>query len=256
MNDKGGIKMNPTIQTILNHRSIRKFKNKKLDSSTVSTLIDAARHTSSSNFMQSYSIISVNEPSLKQKIAAICNQDYVAESGHLFIMLVDQHRNQTIAKENGVNTDVLHSMDRFLVGVSDALLASQNIMIAAESMGLGGVFLGSILNEADQIIDLLQLPKLTFPILGIALGYPDQNPQLKPRLPKDMMHFKDRYPVYENLNEKLKDYDEIVHQYYDLRDANRRVDYFTKQISDGMNRKHPGRMKLLQHIQKQGFMLY
>lgn len=248
--------MNQTIHTIFNHRSIRKFKDEKLDEEMISKLVDAARHTSTSNFMQSYSVLSIHDEALKKEIAKVCQQNYVAESGHLFIMLADQHRNKQIAQENGQDTEVLHSMDRFLVAASDALLASQNMMIAAESMGLGGVFLGSILNEADQIIELLNLPELTFPILGIALGYPDQKPQIKPRLPQEFMHFQDSYPKYSNLNEKLADYDGIVHQYYDLRDANRRVDYFTKQITDGMNRKHPGRMKLLEHIQKQGFIHY
>lgn len=248
--------MNQTIETILKHRSIRKFKDKPLDKETVAMIVDAARHTASSNFMQSYSIISVTDKQMKKDIAKICKQAYVAESGHLFIMLVDQHRNAQIAKENGEDTSVLHSMDRFLIGVSDALLASQNMMIASESIGLGGVFLGSILNEADQIIELLDLPQLTFPILGIAIGYPDQSPQLKPRLPKAFMHFENHYPQLNNLNDNLKEYDEIVHEYYDLRDENKRVDYFTKQITDGMKRKHPGRMKLREHIQKQGFILY
>lgn len=58
----------------------------------------------------------------------------------------------------------------------------QNTVNATESMGLGAVILGSILNDAAQLIELLQLPKLTFPVLGLEVGYPDQEPQLKPRL--------------------------------------------------------------------------
>ncbi len=248
--------MNKTIETMLNHRSIRKFTEQKLDQETINTLVDVARHTSTSNFMQSYSIISVTDQDKKDKIAKVGNQEYIASSGHLFIMVVDQNRNKTIAQENGQDTEVLHSFDRFLIGASDALLASQNILTAAESMGLGGVVLGSILNQANEISEILDLPELVFPILGIALGYPDQSPQLKPRLPREHMHFENTYPKHENLNESLKEYDDIVHEYYDLRDANRRVDHFTKQITEGMDRKHPGRMKLLQYLQDKGFAKY
>lgn len=248
--------MNKTIQTMLNHKSIRKFKQQKLDKETINTLVDVARHTSTSNFMQSYSIISVNDEEKKQAIADISNQQYIADSGHLFIMVIDQNRNMQIAKENNQDTEILGKFDRFLIGASDALLASQNILTAAESLGLGGVVLGSILNQVDELIEILDLPKYVFPILGIALGYPDQEPQLKPRLPQSVMHFEDTYKIQENINEKLEVYDNVVHQYYDLRDENTRVDKFTKQITEGMNRNIPGRNKILELINMQGFAKY
>ena len=248
--------MNKTIETMLNHKSIRKFKAQKLDKETVNTLVDVARHTSTSNFMQSYSIISVNDEAKKQAIANISKQQYIADSGHLFIMVVDQNRNMKIAKENNQDTEILGKFDRFLIGASDALLASQNILTAAESLDLGGVVLGSILNQVDELIKILDLPKYVFPILGIALGYPDQEPQLKPRLPQSVMHFEDTYKVQENINEKLEVYDSVIHQYYDLRDENKRVDEFTKQITQGMNRNIPGRNKILELLKMQGFAKY
>ena len=248
--------MNKTIETMLNHRSIRKFKNKKIDNETIELLVDVARHTSSSNFEQSYSIISVMDQDKKQAIADISNQQYIADSGHLFIMLVDQNRNMQIAKANNQDTDILASFDRFQIGASDALLASQNILTATESMGLGGVVLGSILNNVEKLIEVLELPEYVFPILGIAIGYPDQEPQLKPRLPQSVMHFTDTYKPQENILENLELYDNVVHQYYDLRDENKRVDKFTHQITKGMNREIPGRLKLLDLLQKQGFAKY
>lgn len=246
--------MNQTIKTQLNHRSIRKFKDKPLDTETVSLLVDVARHTSTSNFMQSYSIMSITDENLKKEIAHICKQTYVAESGHLFIFLIDQHRNAQIAKEQALDVSVLETFDRFQIASSDALLAAQNVLIAAESLDLGGVFLGSILNQADEIIALLNLPKYVFPIIGLALGYPDQSPQLKPRLPQNVMHFENTYQTLDNYHDALGDYDEIVQTYYDLRDENRRVDAFTKQIEASMTRKPEGRMQLLTYLNQQGLL--
>lgn len=248
--------MNPTIQNQLNHRSIRKFKDIPLTSEEVNLLVDVAQHTSTSSFMQSYSILSVTDPEKKAKVAQIGNQNYIAECGHLFIMLADQHRNQLIAEEQGTDTEVLGSFDRFFVAATDAILAAQNIMVAAEAMGLGGVFLGSTLNQVDQLIEIFNLPEHVVPVLGIAIGHPDQAPQLKPRLPREVMHFENTYPKLENVCETLKDYDAIVHEYYDLRDANNRVDAFTTQIAKGMTRKHPGRMQLLKFYQGQAFIKY
>lgn len=248
--------MNPTIQNQLNHRSIRKFKDIPLTVDQVNLLVDVARHTSTSSFMQSYSILSVTDPEKKAKVAQIGNQNYIAECGHLFIMLADQHRNQLIAEEQNTDTEVLGSFDRFFVAATDAILAAQNIMIAAEAMGLGAVFLGSILNQVDQLIEIFDLPEHVVPVLGIAIGYPDHAPQLKPRLPRALMHFENSYPKLDNVCEALQDYDAIVHEYYDLRDANNRVDAFTTQIAKGMTRKHPGRMRLLKFYQRQGFIKY
>ncbi|HCT62966.1 MAG TPA: NADPH-dependent oxidoreductase [Erysipelotrichaceae bacterium] len=248
--------MNSTIQNQLNHRSIRKFKDIPLTPDQINLLVDVARHTSTSSFMQSYSILSITDPEKKAKVAQIGNQNYIAECGHLFIMLADQHRNQLIAEEQDTDTEVLGSFDRFFVAATDAILAAQNIMIAAEAMGLGAVFLGSILNQVDQLIEIFNLPEHVVPVLGIAIGHPDQAPQLKPRLPRDIMHFENTYPKLENVCEALKDYDAIVHEYYDLRDANNRVDAFTTQIAKGMTRKHPGRMQLLKFYQGQGFIKY
>ena len=248
--------MNPIIQKQLNHRSIRKFKAEKLTAEQISTLVDVARQTSTSSFMQSYSILSVTDPEKKAKVAQIGNQTYISDCGHLFIMLADQNRNQRIAEEQNTDTDILGSFDRFFVAATDATLAAQNMMLAAESMGLGGVFLGSILNQVDQLIEIFDLPEHVVPVLGIAFGYPDQEPTLKPRLPREVMHFENSYPKLENVCASLKEYDAIVHEYYDLRDSNNRVDEFTVQIAKGMIRKHPGRMQLLKFIQSQGFIKY
>lgn len=247
--------MNQTIETLLNHKSIRKFKEKPVSAEIIRTLVEVAQHTSTSNFMQSYSIIGITDPQVKAKIAKIGNQPYIAESGHLFILVVDQHRNAQIAKENGVeDVSVSGSMDRFMIGYSDALLATQNMIVAAESLGLGAVCLGSILNDAKEMIQLLKLPEYTFPVLGLAIGYPDQEPQLKPRLPMEVIYHENEYQQTSDFSEELVAYNTEVETYYDLRDANKRIDSFSKQITGSMSRKPAGRMALLEYLKEQGFL--
>ena len=93
--------------------------------------------------------------------------------------------------------------------MQDATLAIQNMMNAAESMGLGAVLLGSINNQPKELIKVLDLPKMTYPVLGIQVGIPDQEPQLKPRLPLDKIVFENEYPKDFQLSD-LKEYDEVV----------------------------------------------
>ncbi len=242
---------NETIHTQLEHRSIRSFTAEKLTQEQVETLIAVAQHTASSSFLQAYSIIGVTDEAKKEILAEIAKQPYVAEASHVFLMVVDQHRNQQIATENQQDASVVSSMDRFMQGYADALLAAQNIVIAAESLKLGTVFLGSLLNNAPKLIELFHLPEYTFPVLGIAIGYPNQKPQLKPRLPKKFVYHENEYIPQKDLVEALHEYDKVVTTYYDLREANKRVDSFTNQVTKGMKTQNPIRAQLLSQIQKQ-----
>ena len=128
------------------------------------------------------------------------------------------------------------------------------MVVAAESLGMGTVFLGSLHNDAQQIIDLLELPEYTFPAVGLAVGWPNQEPQLKPRLPKDIMYMENHYQVLENPLKNIESYDEEITGYYDTRDLNHRVDRFSKQVADKMESLPPKRLALLEVIQQQGFL--
>lgn len=146
-------------------------------------------------------------------------------------------------------------MDRFFQGWTDSCLAAQNLTNAVESEGLGAVFLGSILNDTDKIIEILKLPKLTFPVVGVAFGYSNQEPQLKPRMDMNLRLFENEYKEFENYMEEIEDYDEEMQTYYDLRDANRRVDSFSKQVIDKLENVLENRIKILNSAIKQGFDL-
>ena len=222
--------MNETIKTQLNHRSIRQFKPVALAQEEVNLLVDVARHAPTSNFRQAYSIISITDEKLKEQIAEIANQPYIPNTGHLFVFVVDQRRN--------------------------TLIAAQNMVVAAESLGMGTVYLGSILNDNAKLSELLKLPKYVYPAVGLAVGWPDQEPQLKPRLPRHVIHMENYYKDLENPLAELKDYDAEVHEYYDLRDLNNRVDEFTTQIAKTMDKSVANRANTLKDLQKQGFFIY
>ncbi|MCO7175768.1 oxygen-insensitive NADPH nitroreductase [Sporolactobacillus kofuensis] len=249
--------MNETIKQLLNHRSIRSFTDQQIPQEQVNLLIRAAQHASTSNFFQQYSIIDVTDPAKKQALAKIGNQHYIAEAARLFVLVVDLHRNAKIAEAKGQQTDILGSTDFFFRAFSDTVIAAQNIVVAAESFGLGAVYLGSILNDPQAVIDLLKLPKYTFPAFGMAIGYPNQSPQLKPRLPQENVYFENEYHSAEHPLEDLKAYDHDVNQYYDLRDANRRVDTFTNQIAKAVSGKQSeNKKKMMDTLKGQGLFTY
>ncbi|QQK06969.1 NADPH-dependent oxidoreductase [Miniphocaeibacter halophilus] len=248
--------MNDTIKTQLNHRTIREFKEKEVPENLLEKFISVIQRTASSTGMQTSSVIRVTDNNIKKQIAEVCKQEYVGRAPELFIFIVDAYRNNRIAEDKtGSKFSASHDMDRFFQGWTDSCLAAQNLTNAVESEGLGGVFLGSVLNDTDKIIEILKLPELTFPVLGVAFGYPNQEPQLKPRMDMNLRVFENEYKKFDNYMEEIKDYDEEMQTYYDLREANRRVDSFSKQVIGKLENVLENRAKILNSAIRQGFDL-
>lgn len=168
---------NETIASQLAHRTIRAYKDQPLTEEEVTTLMDVARHTATSSFLQSCTVLHITDPTVREAIGAASGQPYVGGTkGDLFIFVADLYRNSRIRAEQGVSSEALGSINLFLTALEDALLAAQNVVVAAESMGLGTVYLGSILADPRPVVEALELPKLTFPIVGLLVGHPDQEP--------------------------------------------------------------------------------
>lgn len=246
---------NATIDQQVNHRSIRKFKNQQLTEEQLTTLYTVFQHTATSLFMQNATLLHITDETKRAKIRELCGQKYVGAQGDLFIFVVDLYRNQQIRQQLGKDDGRLHTTDIFFQGLDDTLLTWQNVANAVESMGLGYVPLGTIDDHPLAMLDVLDLPKLTFPALGMQVGVPDQEPQLKPRLPLEFTTFENEYPR-DFAVDSLKDYDQVVTTYYDLRDTNKRIDSFTKQITgEKLNTKAIDRDELPELLHKQELCL-
>lgn len=245
--------MNKTIKNQLNHKTIRKFKNIPMESKVLNRLFEVANRTASSTCMQSYSIIRITDPKMRNEISQVCKQDYVNDVPELLIFIVDVFRNAMISEEMGENLDAKKDMDRFFQGFTDGCIAAQNMYTAIESLDMGAVYFGSILNDSARIIEILDLPKLTFPIVGLGFGYPDQEPALKPRMNLSLKVFENKYVIQDNYLESLKEYDKEMQTYYDLRNADKPLDSFSKQVVGLLTNPNEKRAKILNVIRDQEF---
>ncbi len=246
---------NETVGRILNHRSIRAFKNRAIEKEILDSLIEVANHTSTSMGMQSFSIIRVTDKEKRAKIAQICNQDYVNDAAEFWVFIADLYRNASIAAEQDCYVDSRNDEDRFFQGFTDACLAAQNVLVAAESYGLGGVFFGSISNNLSDIIEILNLPEYTFPVIGLGLGYPDQEPLLKPRMDAKLKVFENEYCKEESYLKALEDYDQEMKKYYDMRNPSKYLDEFTKQVVNILTAVNDKKSHIITIMRKQGFNL-
>ncbi|WP_300766205.1 nitroreductase family protein [uncultured Bifidobacterium sp.] len=228
---------NPTIRTLLERRSIRNFTGEAIDDETRAVLEEVAQRAPSSQYLNDWSAIRVTDPGLREHLAHIGHQPYIAQAPLLYVFIADEHRNALIARTRRITSDDPDfSFDagyRFTQAQNDTTLALHAMETAANALGLGCVVLGSLLNDIDSLIDLLRLPDLTYPVLGLAIGHPNQHPDLKPRLPRSAQFPVDHYPSDDqaSIESYLPAFDDSVHHYYDLRHADRPVDAFSEQIA-------------------------
>lgn len=244
--------MNDVIRIMESHRSIRKFQQKQIEEKLVASILKAARHASTSNFIQAYSIIRVNNPVLREKIAVLAgNQRWIRECPLFLVFCADLKRSEQACQMQ--NTDMLKgSAEQFIIATVDAALVAQNTMLAAQSFGLGGVFIGGIRNDPVQMCDLLEIPDQVYPVFGMCLGYPDEDPGKKPRLPLEVVVKNEKYsPVTDR--ESLKSYDQTCRKYYRERVEASRIDCWTEQIVRMVSQ--PMRPHMKKFINSKGFDL-
>lgn len=204
--------MNETIKMLLNHTSIRKYQDRTIDRETVDIIIQCAQMAPTSSHYQAYTIIEVRDPSKKEVLFEISGgQQWIKAAPLVLLFCADLHRGSKFYK--GVDKEVFSNTECYTVAVVDASLAMQKAFIAAQSMGLGGVVVGGIRNNVGKISKTFKLPDMVAPLYLLCLGYPDDTPELKPRLPIDEICKVDFYD--ESQQERLiVEYDEVVKKYY------------------------------------------
>ncbi|MBS4539161.1 oxygen-insensitive NADPH nitroreductase [Clostridium sp. D2Q-11] len=242
--------MNETINLIHKHRSIRKYQNKPIEEDKFKAIIEAGQMSPSSSFIQGYTIIRVKDKDNRIKIAKLGgDQPYIEQAPEFLVFCGDINRLSLACDMNGVDMKEGYTEGLLLATVDTAIMA-QNIMIAAESLGIGGVYIGGIRNNPKEISKILELPKNVYPIFGICLGYPAQDPILRPRLPYEVILKEDRYNI-EGDKEKLKEYDEVMKEYYIERTKGKIKNGWTDQISKKMGNELRPHMK--EFLKEQGF---
>lgn len=247
--------MKDLLTTLENRRTIREFTDERIDEKTIQTILDALMHSPTSNGLQQASIIRITDEEKKKQIAKVGNQEYIARVPELFIFIADHYRNFRLIRDFGRNYDTTSNVDIFVQGLNDAMILATNMVSIVESMDLGAFFIGSIMNDTEKMIEILDLPKLTYPVVGVGFGHPNQSPQMKPKMPKELRVFENTYTHFEDYKETFKDYDEEMTTYYDLRDANRRVDCFSDQVYKKTLNSLEKRNKFLEVARKNSYKL-
>lgn len=199
------------------HRSVRRFLEREVSDAQVRAIIGAAQSASVSSNLQVWSVVAVRDPDKRHRIAtAIGNRGFIDAASVLLVFVADFARAAHVVQSAGERIESIDYLENTLVGFVDAGIAGQNAILAAESLGLGGVFVGSIRNSPLDVSDILGLPEYAFPVFGIALGHPDPDDRagIKPRLPQSAVLHWDTYDA--GVWEASADvYEQRIAEYYD-----------------------------------------
>jgi nitroreductase len=182
-----GLLWNDTIARLLAHRSVRNYRSDPLPEEAVPTIIAAAQSASSSSNLQCWSVVAVSDPDRKKKLAELAgNQAHIIQAPLLLVWIADLARAHAIAADAEQPAEGLAYLESFLVAAVDAALAAQNAVVAAESLGLGAVYIGALRNKPEEVAEILDLPPHAAGIFGLVVGWPEETAQssVKPRLPQ------------------------------------------------------------------------
>ena len=192
--------MNEVIKLLKSHTSIRKFNETKITDEQVQHIIESAMQGATAGNMMAYSIIKIRSKDTLSKLAKSCDdQPFIANADLALLFVADNYKWHKFYEQRNISEIFLDykgpCISDFMLGVEDGMIAAQNAVIAAESLGIGTCYIGDIMENYEYHKDLFNLPKYTMPIALVVMGNYDTKPQIRDRFDKSYVVFDEIYPT-------------------------------------------------------------
>ncbi|MGG5315865.1 nitroreductase family protein [Enterococcus sp. AZ072] len=202
--------MNQVTDTMLNHVTHRIFdKNFEIDDRTIQTIIDCLKKAPTHINGQFYSVIVVRDLKKRKRLVELNPLNgHILKSSVFLLFIADFNRSRIIMESNDTQHDFGKNIDNLFVAGIDAGLAAMNAVNTIESLELGCVIVGGVRYHAKETIQLFNLPKFTYPLFGLSIGKPLDNPTKSPRLPKALNVFEENYNTIPS--DFFNDYDQLL----------------------------------------------
>lgn len=248
---------NETLDRLLDHRSVRGFTQQPLADGTLEALVAAAQSASTSSNLQVWSVVAVEDGERKSQLAALAgNQPYIRQAPLFLVWLADLSRVARLAEQRHGELEALPYLESLLLGTIDAALAAQNAVVALESLGLGGVYIGGIRNDIEGVAQVLGLPAHVYPVFGLCVGHPaaERPAQVKPRLGQRAVLHRETYSAAPEA-EAVADYDQRLGAFYQREGL--KASGWSEQVTQrlGSVANLHGREQLVEKLTRMGFGL-
>ena len=195
--------MESVYDVIMRRRTVRSFTDQPVEEEKVLKLVDAAIQAPSGGNIQPISIIRIEKPEGRDKLAKLAvNQPWVAKAPLCLLFCIDFHRTGTWAEAEGANYGGEKALMSFLLGYADVFCSAENAVLCATSLGLGTVYIGMVLAAMTEIRKEFGLPDKVVPVVALCVGYPKKVPAGITKLSRAAMVHSERYE--EKSPEELK----------------------------------------------------
>lgn len=248
---------NETLALLAAHRSVRTYKPDPLPEGTLETLVLAAQSAATSSNLQTWSVVAVTDPGRKAVLAEVAGgQKHILQAPLMLVWLADLSRLKSVATARGQAAEGLDYLEMATVAIVDAALAAQNAVIAAESLGLGTVYIGAMRNDPARVAATLNLPSMAFAVFGLCVGYPVEEvvTGVKPRLAPPVVLHRETYGRSAEPADIAR-YDEAMQDFQGEQGMRRQPwsDQAVARVADG--KALSGRDVLMQALNARGFRL-
>ncbi|NMC44810.1 MAG: hypothetical protein GYA46_12900 [candidate division Zixibacteria bacterium] len=187
---------NETIRLLLERSSCRSFADRKIPPAVMDVILEAGIYAPTGGNLQPYSIIRVEDAATKRRLDELNeNQLFIAAAPVDLIFCLDWHRLRRWAELQDAPFSTDCSFRHFWISFQDTIIAAQNICTAADAMGLGSVYVGTVLECFREVRQLPALPDLVFPVVLVSLGYSKERPKPKRKLGLDAVVHNEKYRV-------------------------------------------------------------
>ncbi len=181
-------------ELMMKRRSVRVFKDQEIPEPLIQQLVDVANNAPSGGNIQPLSIILVRSIEGRENLAKLSGeQPWVRNAPLSLIFCLDFYRIKKWAEICQTDFRGEQALNHFLIAYADLMAAAQNVVILAEQVGLGSVYIGSIQIEIDKVRDAFKIPEYVLPLMVLSIGYPKSTPQHIPKLKRDVILHHETY---------------------------------------------------------------
>jgi nitroreductase len=163
---------NETMRLLHERGSCRDFTDKEIPHEVLDAVLEAGTHAPTGGNLQPYSIIKIMKKDTRERLAELCGQRFIGEAPVVILFCIDLHRLDRWAELEVAPFTATSSFRHFWVSFQDTIICAQSICTAADSMGLGSVYIGTALEIFRELKEMLRLPDGVFPVVLLCMGYP------------------------------------------------------------------------------------
>ena len=166
--------MNEVIRQLMDRKSVRAFTEQEISREDKELILHSAMQAPTAGNQQMYTIIDVTSQELKDALVKTCdNQNFIAKGKMVLIFCADYQKWYDAFAAAGCEPRLPAEGD-LMLAVCDTMIAAQNAVVAAESLGIGSCYIGDVMENCEEQRKLLNLPEYVFPVGMLVFGYPTQ----------------------------------------------------------------------------------